>query len=80
MYCWRTAPKTATSEASVTILVGSSAYGCERRVALASASLIATNAARALSFHCTVLVLSLDPIRRALRGCIMSVPPGMKQR
>ena len=39
MHCWRKAP-TAMSEASVMMLVGTSGFGCERRVALVRASLI----------------------------------------
>lgn len=44
------------SEASVTILVGASDFRCERRVALASASMIATNTVT-VPLHCLRTVL-----------------------
>ena len=64
------------SEASVTILVGASGFRCER-VALASASLMATNAEMALSFHCTFIVLSFT--ERRSRGYKISAQPWMKR-
>ena len=78
MYCCKTA-QTAMSEASVMIFMGASGFGCERSVAVASASLMATNAVRASSFNCTVFVLSLDETRRSFRGCSMSAQPGIKR-
>ena len=52
MHCWRKAP-TAMSKASVMMLVGTSGFGCERRVALVRASLIVVKAAVAFSL-CSV--------------------------
>ena len=67
MYCWRTAPA-AMSEASVMMLVGASGFGCERRVALARASLIVAKAAVAFSLHSIVLVLPLEVESSSLSG------------
>ena len=78
MYCWRTAP-TATSEASVMILVGASGLGCDSSVAVASASLMVINVAAASSFHCSVVARSLDEARRLLRECSMLAPLGIKR-
>ena len=55
MRCCSTAP-TARSEASVTIQVRASDFGCTKRVALARASLTVAKAARASSVHCSSLV------------------------
>ena len=63
-----TAP-TARSEASVTIQVGASDFGCTRRVALARVSLTIAKAARASSVHCSSLVPLVAS--RLLSGCRM---------
>ena len=78
MYCWRTAP-TAMSEASVMMLLGVSGFGCEKRLALARASLNVAKAAVAFSLHSTVLVLALEVDSTSLSGWRASAQFGRKR-
>ncbi len=76
MCCWSTAP-TALSDASVMRQVGASGWGYERRVALASASFVASKADRAESVQVRDCVFGCEEARSTCRGCVSEAQWGM---
>ena len=77
MYCCRTAP-TATSEASVMMLVGAFCSGCTKRVALAKAFLMLAKVTVLASSQARV-AFPFVAVRSALRGLRMVAQPGMNR-